>query len=434
LLRRCHRLQPTLNAFITLDAERILAEARAAERELAASPPRSPLHGVPVAVKDLCWTRGERTTGGSKVLSGFLPDEDATVVARLRAAGAIVFGKTNTPEFAYGPLNAYHYGPSRNPWDPSRFTGGSSMGAAAALAGGLVPGAIGSDTGGSIRGPAHWSGVTGLMPTYGRVPLRGVVALATTLDHVGPMTRSALDAALLLQALAGHDPLDPTSVDVSVPDYARETLRPVRGLRVGVPRGYLWELVAPGIGTAVEVALGELRRLGLAVEDVTLPEWAAAADASLVLIRSEAATEYRRILAERPEDLIPEVRERLEAGVRTSAVEYLEARRTSERFAHALRRLLARLDVLALPGRAQTAPKMDESGRLLEPLSPRNYTSPLNYPGVPALTVPCGFDAEGLPIGIQLTGRHWAESTLLAVAHAYQQVTDWHRRRPPLCA
>jgi aspartyl-tRNA(Asn)/glutamyl-tRNA(Gln) amidotransferase subunit A len=272
------------------------------------------------------------------------------------------------------------------------------------------------------------------MPTYGRVPLRGVVALATTLDHVGPMTRSALDAALLLQVMAGHDALDPTSGDVAVPDYVRETARPARGLRVGVPRGYLWELLAPPIGNAVEAALAELRRLGLSVEDVALPEWEAAAEAGPVLIRSEAATEYRSVLAERPDDLIPEVRERLEAGLRTSAVEYLQARRASDRFAHALRRLFARVDLLALPGRPQTAPKMDESGRLLEPLSPRNYTGPLNYPGVPALTVPCGFDPETLPIGLQLVGRHWAEGTLLGVAHAYQQVTDWHRRRPPLCA
>jgi aspartyl-tRNA(Asn)/glutamyl-tRNA(Gln) amidotransferase subunit A len=432
LLRRCQRLEPMLNAFITLDPDRILGDARVAERELAGGNSRGPLHGVPVAVKDLCWTRGERTTGGSKVFSGFVPEEDASVVTRLRAAGAIVFGKTNTPEFAYGPLNAYHYGPSRNPWDPTRFTGGSSMGAAAALAGGLVPGALGSDTGGSIRGPAHWSGVTGLMPTYGRVPLRGVVALATTLDHVGPMTRSALDAALLLQAIAGHDPLDPTSVDAPVPDYARETAQPVR-LRVGVPRGYLWDLLAPSIAAAVEAALGELRRLGLAMEDVEIPEWEAAADASLVLIRSEAATEYRRVLAERPDDLIREVRERLEAGTRTSAVEYIEARRAADRCAHALRCLLTRVDLLALPGRAQTAPKMDEGGCLLEPLSPRNYTAPLNYPGVPALTVPCGFDGEGLPIGIQIVGPHWSEGRLLGVAHAYQQVTDWHRRRPPRC-
>ena len=193
------------------------------------------------------------------------------------------------------------------------------------------------------------------MPTYGLVPLRGVVALATTLDHVGPMTRSALDAALLLQVMAGHDPLDPTSVDVPVPEYARATTGPVRGLRVGVPRGYLWDLLAPGIDAAVETALDELRRLGLAVEDVALPEWEAAADASPVLIRSEAATEYRRVLTERRRDLIPEVRERLEAGMRTSAVEYLEARRAGDRLAHAVRRLLARVDVLALPGRPDGA-------------------------------------------------------------------------------
>lgn len=434
LLRRCQRLEPTLNAFITLQPERILAEARTAERELSAGRSRGPLHGVPVAVKDLCWTRGERTTGGSKVLSDFVPEEDGTVVARLRSAGAIIFGKTNTPEFAYGPLNAYHYGPSRNPWDPTRFTGGSSMGAAAVLAGGLAPGALGSDTGGSIRGPAHWSGVTGLMPTYGLVPLRGVVPLATTMDHVGPMTRSALDAALLLQVLAGHDPLDRTSVDVPVPDYAHQVTRPIRGLRVGVPRGYLWDMLAPAIGAAVERALDELRRLGVVVEDVEIPEWEAAAEASYVLIRTEAATEYRQVLAERPQDLLAEVRERLEAGMRTSGVEYIEARRASDRMAHALRRLYARFDLLALPGRAQTAPKMNEDGRLLEPLSPRNYTAPLNYPGVPALTVPCGFDAENLPIGIQLTGSHWSEGRLLGVAHAYQQVTDWHHRRPPLCA
>ncbi len=433
LLRRCERLEPTLNAFITLDPERILDQARVAERELSAGEARGPLHGVPVAVKDLCWTRGERTTGGSRVLADFVPEEDASVVARLRTAGAIIFGKTNTPEFAYGPLNAYHYGPSRNPWDPTRFTGGSSMGAAAVLAGGLAPGALGSDTGGSIRGPAHWSGVIGLMPTYGLVPLRGVVPLATTMDHVGPMTRSALDAALLLQVLAGHDPLDRTSADMPVPDYAHDLARPVRGLRVGVPRGYLWDMLAPAIGAAVERALGEFHRLGLVVEDVEIPEWDAAAEASYVLIRTEAATEYRRVLAERPQDLLAEVRERLEAGMRTSAVEYIEARRASDRIAHALRRLYARFDLLALPGRAQTAPKMDDGGRLLEPLSPRNYTAPLNYPGVPALTIPCGFDPEGLPIGIQLTGPHWSEGRLLRAAHAYQQMTDWHRRRPPLC-
>ncbi len=432
LLDRCERLEPRLNAFITLTPERILGEAREAERELAAGRPRGPLHGVPVAVKDLCWTKGERTTAGSKILADFLPDADASVVARLRAAGAIVFGKTNTPEFAYGPLDQYHYGPSRNPWDLGRFTGGSSMGAAAALAGGLVPGALGSDTGGSIRSPAHWSGVTGLKPTYGRVPLRGVVPLATSLDHVGPMARSAQDAALLLAAIAGHDPADPTSADAPVPDYAAELGRPGRGLRVGVPRRYFWDALPDGIATAVEDALGELRRLGLGVEDVEIPEWEAAAEASHVLIRCEAAAEYRAILKTRATELIPQVRERLEAGAATPAPDHVDALRAAARLRAGLARLYRTVDLLALPGRDQTAPRMDESGRLLDPLSKRSYTAPLNLAGLPALTVPCGFDRQGLPIGLQLAARSWEEATLLRVGHAYQRVTDWHARRPPL--
>ncbi|MBI3457799.1 MAG: Asp-tRNA(Asn)/Glu-tRNA(Gln) amidotransferase subunit GatA [Candidatus Rokubacteria bacterium] len=432
LLARCERLEPRLNAFITLAPERILAEARAAERELAAGRVRGPLHGVPIAVKDLCWTRGERTTGGSKVLAHFVPDEDASVVARLRAAGAIVFGKTNLPEFAYGPLDAYHYGPSRNPWDLDRFPGGSSMGAAAALAGRLVPGALGSDTGGSIRHPAHWSGITGLKPTYGRVPLRGVIPLATSLDHVGPMARSAEDCALLLGGIAGHDPADPTSADVPVPDYAAALDGSVRGLRAGVPRGYFWEELPADIARSVEGVLGELRRLGLILEDVEIPEWAAAAEASRVLIRCEAAAEHRTILRERAAELIPQVRERLEAGAATPAPDYVDALRAGARLRVALRRLFGRVDLLALPGRDQTAPRMDEGGKLLEPLSPRNFTAPFNLAGVPALTFPCGFSAEGLPIGLQLAGRAWEEGTLLRVAHAYQRATDWHARRPKL--
>ncbi|MBI2468640.1 MAG: Asp-tRNA(Asn)/Glu-tRNA(Gln) amidotransferase subunit GatA [Candidatus Rokubacteria bacterium] len=432
LLQRCERLEPKLNAFITLDPERILAAARAAEDELVRGQVRGPLHGVPIAVKDLCWTKGERTTAGSKVLADFVPDEDASVVQRLRAAGAIVFGKTNTPEFAYGPLNQYQYGPTRNPWDLERFTGGSSMGAAAVLAAGIVPGAIGSDTGGSIRGPAHWSGVCGLKPTYGRVPLRGVVPLATSLDHVGPMTRSARDCAILLGVIAGHDAADPTSVAEPVSDYVAELKRSVRGLRVGAPRGYLWEELPDDIARAVETALGELERLSISVEAVEIPEWEAAVEAGHVLIRSEAAAEYRTILADRATDLLPEVRERLEKGAATPAPEYVEALRASGRFRFRLRRLFREFDLLALPGRDQTAPRMDAGGKLLDPLSKRGYTSPFNSAGVPALTVPCGFGGGGLPIGLQLAGRNWDEGTVLAVAHAFQQATDWHTRRPKL--
>jgi aspartyl-tRNA(Asn)/glutamyl-tRNA(Gln) amidotransferase subunit A len=429
LLDRCERLEPRLHAFITLSPDRILAEAEAAGKELAAGRIRGPLHGVPIAVKDLCWTRGERTTGGSKVLADFVPGEDGPVVARLRGAGAIVFGKTNTPEFAYGPLNQYHYGPSHNPWDPERFTGGSSMGAAAVLAGGLAPGAVGSDTGGSIRGPAFWSGVTGLKPTYGRVPLRGVVALATSLDHVGPMARSALDCALFLRVIAGADPLDPTTVETPVPDYAAELATPVRGLRVGVPRGYFWDELPADIAAAVTAALETLGRLGVTLEDVEIPEWPDAVEASKVLIRCEAAAQYRDVLKNRAAELLPEVRERLELGAATPAPDYVDALRAGVRLRAALRERFRRLDLLALPGRDQTAPRMDPSGKLLEPLSSRNFMSPLNIAGIPALTFPCGFDRHRLPIGLQVVGPAWTESTLLRVAHAFQQATDWHARR-----
>jgi aspartyl-tRNA(Asn)/glutamyl-tRNA(Gln) amidotransferase subunit A len=429
LLDRCERLESQLHAFITLSPDRILAEAEAAAKELAAGRVRGPLHGVPIAVKDLCWTRGERTTGGSKVLADFVPDEDGTVVARLRAAGAIVFGKTNTPEFAYGPLNQYHYGPSHNPWDVGRFTGGSSMGAAAALAGGLAPGAIGSDTGGSIRGPAFWSGVTGLKPTYGRVPLRGVVPLATSLDHVGPMARSAQDCALLLGVLAGADPLDATTVEAPVPDYAAELAGPVRGLRVGVVRGYFWEALPADIAAAVTAALETLGRLGLALEDVEIPEWPDAVEASKVLIRCEAAAEYRAVLKDRAAALLPEVRERLELGAATPAPDYVDALRAGARLRAGLRERFRRVDLLVLPGRDQAAPRMEPSGKLLEPLSPRNFMSPLNIAGVPGLTIPCGFDGHGLPLGLQLVGPAWTEATLLRVAHAFQQTSTWHTRR-----
>jgi aspartyl-tRNA(Asn)/glutamyl-tRNA(Gln) amidotransferase subunit A len=432
LLTRCARLDPSLNAFITLEPERVLAQARAAEVELRAGQTRGPLHGVPVAVKDLCWTRGERTTAGSRLFADFVPDQDATVVARLRAAGAIVFGKTNTPELAYGPLNAYRFGPSRNPWDLERFTGGSSMGAAAALAAGLAPGALGSDTGGSIRGPANWSGVVGLKPTYGRVPLRGVIPLAASLDHVGPMARSALDCALLLGAIAGHDPDDPTSADQPVPDYAAGLAAPLRGLRVGVPRLYPWDTLAPDVARALDAALGALGGLGLALAPAEVPGWHDAVQAMDVLIRCEAAAEYAAVLDTRAGDLLPEVRERLLAGRATTAPAYVLARRAGARVRHALDTLLRQVDLIALPCREHSAPRMDAGGRHLDPLSTRNYYAPLNVAGLPALAVPCGFDDRGLPVAIQLVGRAWAEGTLLAVAHAYQRVTDWHARRPPL--
>jgi aspartyl-tRNA(Asn)/glutamyl-tRNA(Gln) amidotransferase subunit A len=431
LLARCERLEPKVNAFITLSPERILAQARAAEAELARGQVRGPLHGVPVAVKDLCWTKDERTTAGSRILADFVPNEDATVVARLREAGAIIFGKTNTPEFAYGPLDAYHYGPSRNPWDLERFAGGSSMGAGASLAARLVPGALGSDTGGSIRNPSHWSGVTGLKPTYGRVPLRGVTALATSLDHVGPMARSAQDCALLLRVIAGHDPADWTSADIAVADYPSALGRPLLGLRVGVLRE-LWKPLPGDMVKVLDAALETLRGLGLELVDVAVAEWEPAAEAAPVLIRCEAAAEYRQALKEHADLLIPQVRERLEAGVATPAPDYVAAQRAAAQLRFALRDLFARIDVLALPGRERTAPRIDAGGRHLDPIAGPRYTAPLNLAGLPVLTQPCGFDGSGLPVGLQLAGRAFSEDTVLRAAHAYERATDWHRRHPPL--
>jgi aspartyl-tRNA(Asn)/glutamyl-tRNA(Gln) amidotransferase subunit A len=432
LLARAERLQPLVNAFITLSPDRVLAQAQQAERELARKEVRGPLHGVPIAVKDNCWTKGERTTAGSRVLADFVPGEDATVVARLRAAGAIIFGKTNLPEFAYGPLDAYHYGPSRNPWNLERFAGGSSMGAGAALAAGLVPGALGSDTGGSIRNPCHWSGVTGLKPTYGRVPLRGVVPLATSLDHVGPMARSAQDCALLLDVIAGHDTEDPTSADVGVPGYTGALLQPTRGMRVGVLRGELWKHLPGDMAKALEQALRALSSLRVELVDVEVAAWEPAAAVSQLLIRCEAAADYRQVLKERPGDLIPQVRERLEAGLATPAPDYVEAQRAGARLRAELRQLFTRIDVLALPGRERTAPRIDAGGRHLDPLGGPRYTAPLNIAGLPVLTLPCGFDDQELPLGIQLAGRAWEEGRTLAVGHAFQRVTDWHTRRPKL--
>ncbi|MEU4222934.1 amidase [Nonomuraea sp. NPDC026600] len=431
LLARYERLEPQLNAFISLSPERILSDARAAETELARGTVRGPLHGVPIAVKDSCWTKGERTTAGAMVMSDFVPDRDATVVARLRAAGAIIFGKTNLPEFAYGPVNSYHFGPTRNPWDLERFAGGSSMGSGAAVAAGVVPGAIGSDTTGSIRNPSTWAGVVGLKPTYGLVPLRGVTPLATSLDHVGPIARSAQDCALLLEAIAGYDRLDPTSVDRGVGRYVAGLERSVRSVRLGILRD-LWSPLPDDLSRVLDNGLRVLGSLGVRSMDATVAAWDAAAEASHVLVRCEAAAQYRDLLKERGADFLPQVRERLEAGLATPAPDYLDAQRVGRRLRLELRELFKQVDVLALPARERTAPLMDAAGHRHDPEAGPRYAAPVNIAGLPALTIPCGFDDNGLPVGLQLVGRAWEEGTLLALAHQFQQITEWHRRHPPL--
>jgi aspartyl-tRNA(Asn)/glutamyl-tRNA(Gln) amidotransferase subunit A len=427
-ITRYRETEPELNSFISLDEDRVAADAAVLETEVLRGHLRGPLHGVPIAVKDNIAVRGERTTAGSTVLHAGTSGHDATVVARLRDAGALIFGKTNLPEFAYGPVDSYHYGPTRNPWDPSRYAGGSSMGSAAAVASGVVPGALGTDTTGSIRNPATWCGVVGRKPAYGLVPLRGVVPLATTFDHVGPIARSAEDCATILGVIAGSDDLDPTTAQCPPVDLEHLD-RPVAGLRLGLVR-QLWDSLDVAIAAPLVEARAELTHLGAEFVDVDIPMWDDVVDASHVLVDAEAAFEYRSILEASESRLLPQVSARLRAGTALSAPDYVQALRTVAQFRHQYLRALRDVHLLAMPGHHRTAPRIDSGGRRLEPSSTLRFVIPMNAIGTPALTVPVGF-VDGLPISLQLTGNRGSDGLLLSVGHAYQRATNWHQARSP---
>ena len=429
-IARLEATEPELNSFISLDRDRVLADAGRLEAEASRGELRGPLHGVPVAIKDNIATRCERTTAGSRIYDALRPDHDATVVTRLRAAGVLIFGKTNLPEFAYGPVDSYHFGPTRNPWDPSRFAGGSSMGSGAAVAAGVVPAALGTDTTGSIRNPATWCGVVGLKPSYGLVPLRGVVPLATSLDHVGPLARSAEDCARILSVIAGVDHSDPTSAPYPNVNCVEMVDRSIAGLRVGVIRR-LWDGLDAAIASPLNGALAALRHLGVELVDVDLPAWDEVVDASGVLVACEAAAEYSSILEAAEAEVLPEVRQRLRTGVATSASEYVWARRIVLEFRREYRLALRDVHLFAFPGHERTAPRIDPTGRRLDPSTTLRFVVPMNVIGAPALTMPAGF-VEGLPISLQLAGGQGNDSLLVSVAHAYQQITSWHQHRPAI--
>ena len=440
-LERCERLEPTLNAFVTLLPEAALAEARRAEEAIGRGQYGGPLHGVPLGIKDLFWTRGVRTAAGSKIMADFVPAEDATVVERLRGDGAVVLGKTNMVEFAYGPLNSYHpeYGPTRNPWDPARFPGSSSNGSGAAVAAGEVYGAMGSDTGGSIRGPASFCGISGLKPTYGLVSLYGAVPLSGSLDHPGPLARSAEDCAILLQAIAGPDPRDPTTAGHDAPDYVAQLGGDLRGLRLGVPRELFFEDLQAGIQEAFDAAAAVYRQLRVEVVPLELPGLPGDALAAFNILKVEAAAYHRHHLAERPGDFLPEVREKLEEGLPITGVDYLEALEAQRRLRRTFADAFERVDAILTPTRDTTAPRMDAEGKLLDAFphvvaGRASPTFPFNAAGLPAISIPCGFDPQDLPIGLHLAGRPFEDGLVLRLAHAYQQATDWHTRRPPLPA
>lgn len=440
-LERIERLNPSLNAFISVTGNRALAQAREAEREISGGHYRGPLHGIPYAPKDILATQGIRTTNGSKATADWIPDVDATVIARLNEAGAILLGKLNLHEFAIGSGVDSGFGPARNPWDLEYSPGGSSSGSGAALAAELVPLSIGTDTGGSVRWPAAYSGVVGLKPTYGRVSRFGVTALSWTLDHVGPMTRSVADAAAMLQVMAGYDEKDPTSVEDAVPDYASALDEDIRGLRVGVPTNHFFEHTNPQIERAVRSAIQQLADLGAEVVDVEIPHIQYASGGT-VIMRVEAACFHQKRLREDAHRLDPEVRERLEMAHFYSAIDYVQAQRARTLLMEDMKAVFEKCDVMAIPASPQLASKLEpESSQQSSPPSELQSGPPTlqharlgNMTGHPAICLPCGFSTgpPKLPIGIMLYARAFDESSLFRAGHAYQAVTQWHRQRPPI--
>ena len=431
-LSRIERLDRRLNSFITVTADHALDAARRAEQAIAVGDYLGPLHGIPVAAKDLFATRGIRTTAGSKLYGDWLPDHDATAVARLAGAGAVLLGKTNMHELAYGTKsNNPHYGPVRNPWDRDCHPGGSSGGSAAAVAAGLAVGALGSDTGASIRQPAACCGIVGLKPSYGRVSKFGVVPLAWTMDHAGPMTRSVGDAALMLQVLAGHDPRDPTTVDCPVPDYSATLDHGIEGRRIGVARTYFFDDCGPGVADAMNAAVEVLSGLGAVVEDVEITGMAESRAASTLIISVEAAARFGREVRERPEAFSDSLREALEMGAFFTAEHYLLAQRARRRLCDSTARLFATYEGVIMPTQAVTAGPIDDDPPGHGLLRWRN-TEHFDLTGLPAISIPCGFAGDGLPVGLQIAGNPFDEAGILRIAQAYEQATEWHLKHPAI--
>jgi len=432
LLRRIERVDKELSSYVTVTAERALADARAAESALRRGD-AGPLTGIPIAYKDLYATRGIRTTAGSALLADWIPEEDCTCVARLQGAGMVMLGKLITHEFAFGiQFPGHRFPPARNPWNLDHIPGGSSSGSGAALAAGLTVGSLGSDTGGSIRGPAAFCAIAGLKPTYGRVSRAGVVTLSWSLDHTGPMARSVEDCAFMLQALAGHDPADPASSRAPVADYLAGLEAGVRGLRIGVVRDYFFEGVEAETVAAFERALGELGRLGATVRDVSIPS-ISVTPAFMTIMLTEAYAYHARDLRERPQLYGEVLREKLMAGGLFHADEYVQAQRLRSQLRADTARVLETVDVLITPTALGPAPAFRV---VLDPDFPfaKSNMAPFNMTGLPTLALPTGFSSAGLPLSMQISGRPFDEATVLRAGHAFQRATDWHLRRPPVRA
>jgi aspartyl-tRNA(Asn)/glutamyl-tRNA(Gln) amidotransferase subunit A len=428
-LERIEKLNPALNAFITVTDELALEQARTAGSEIARGEWRGPLHGVPIALKDLIDTAGIRTTAASALFADRTPVEDAEVVRRLKQAGAVILGKNNLHEFAYGGSSLVsHFGDVHNPWDTGRIAGGSSGGSAVAVAAGLCFAAIGSDTAGSIREPAALCGCVGLKPTYGRVSSRGVIPLSSSLDHVGPLTATVADAAIMLQAIAGYDPADITTSDVPVADYVSNTQDSSKSLRVGVPRAYFYDDLDAEVALAVEQALGIIKTLVADVKELSLD-----VPTNRKLQSAESYAYHAENVAKTPEMYQAETLRRINSGANVSAAEYILRRREMDEARRGIREIFGRVDVLITPTMPMPAPTIADLKMSPEALRPAELkllrnTRPFNVWGLPAISVPCGFTQSGLPIGLQIAGQHWREDLVLRVAHDYEQATEWRKR------
>ena len=438
LLERIERHNPKLNAYLTVQADLALHRARRAEKEVFSAKGsgryRGPLHGIPISLKDNIYTRGIRTTAGSKILRDFVPAQDAAVVVRLQRAGAIVLGKTNLHEFAYGvTTNNPHFGPTRNPWDTSRIPGGSSGGSAAAIAAGLCCGSVGTDTGGSIRIPAALCGIVGIKPTFDLVSCQGIVPLSRSLDHAGPLARTVGDAALLLSALAAGTPRTAQA------GYAAELRKPLRRIRLALPREFFFDRLDAEVQQVIEAAARQFQQLGATLEEVSLPRVADAAEfgSHIALAEARQYHESQGWFPARAAEYGEDVRKRLEMGAKVRAVDYLRALEVREELRAEFGRALERTDALLAPTVPIAAPLIgdEEIGIGAQKESVRaallRLNRSANFVGLPAISIPCGFTRSGLPIGLQLIGAARSEAHLLRIALDYERATEWHLRRPP---
>jgi aspartyl-tRNA(Asn)/glutamyl-tRNA(Gln) amidotransferase subunit A len=435
-LARIELANSGLNAFLTIVADRARRDARVAERAFRRGRPSSPLHGIPISLKDNFWTRGIRTTAGSKILANFVPEKDSAVASALARAGAILLGKTNMHEFAYGITSENpHYGAVHNPWARDRISGGSSGGSAAAVATGMGFASMGTDTGGSIRIPASLCGIVGLKPTYGLVSVEGVVPLAESMDHAGPLARSVPDVCIMLEAVAGKYPKGTTA-----PDFRKLRKSIPRRIRLGWPKQYFFERVDAGVRQAIDAAAKCFASLGARIEEVSLPHLAESVDPSTNIALAEARRyhESQGYFPAREADYGEDVRKRLALGGEVRAVDYLNALALRRETAREFQAAFERVDAIIAPTVPIAAPRIGENeleiaGEMETVRSALvRLNRPANLTGDPAISVPCGFTRAGLPVGLQLIGPHWSEARLLAMALAYEDATEWHKQHPAL--